>query len=216
MVNFVPLSRSEETVLSAYLLKINWVDILILIILLRTSYVGFTRGLSHELLTLAGVITAIIVAIHNYKYLGSFFNNQFKLPFEFSNFIGFILLVLIVFIIIRFIRLFLYTIVKLELFPPLERYGGLVLGVTRGCLVTSLLLLCLLFIPNQYVRSSIYSNSLVGQAFLKIAPMFYERTVSVFPKYRDAKQAKVIEEILTRDSGQKPKSQLKRRKLKYW
>lgn len=198
--------------MSEYILKINWVDIIILILLLRTSYVGFIQGLSYEILTLIGIITAVVLAIHNYKHVGRFFINHLNLPVEFSNFLSFLILVFGVIVIFRYIRNIFYRYAKLEIFPTLEKFGGLIFGFIRGCIFASLVLLILSLMPNDYIRKSIHEGSLGGTLFLKVAPTCYEHSIGLFPKYKNVEKTKIVEEMLKYEpSKKKVKSHIKTR-----
>ena len=197
--------------MTEYFLRLNWVDIIILILLLRTTYTGFTRGLGYEVLNLIGLIATVVIAIHNYKYLGTFFVNRLDLPVEFSNFIGFLILAFGTVLVFRYIRNIFYRYLKVGIFPILERFGGLIFGFIRGCLLVSIVLLCLLLIPNSYIRGSIYHKSLGGMLFLKAAPTCYEYSTRLFPKYRDIKKTRIAEEIMQHEPRKKKvKSHLKR------
>jgi len=158
--------------------------------------VGFTQGLSFEILTLAGVVAAVLVSIHNYSYLGTFLAEKVNLPIEFINFFSFILFVIITYLIFRYLKIMFYKLIKLEIFPGVERGGGLILGFIRGCLLSSLILLCLLFIPNEYVRDSISKKSLAGGFFIKIAPGCYTYTLGSIPGFNRAAGEKILEEVL--------------------
>lgn len=201
--------------MSSYLSRINWVDIFILILLIRTSYIGFTQGLSYEVLTLVGVIGAIILTIHNYEYLGIFLNEKLNLPIDFSNLMSFLILAAGMIFLFRLFRNTVYRFLKFEIFPRLERFGGLILGFVRGCLIASLIFLGLLLVPNNYIITSIKEKSLTGPMFLKIAPVSYDYTINLFPRYKDTERNKLIQELLKEEpSEKKVESHIKRRTKK--
>ena len=52
--------------------RINWVDLLVVILILRISYVAFQEGLSHEIFPIIGGVVIIIVNLHYYERIGSF------------------------------------------------------------------------------------------------------------------------------------------------
>lgn len=189
--------------MSYYISRINWVDIIILILLARTAYVGLTQGLSYEVLTLVGIIGAGILAIHNYEYLGDVFVEQIGLPVDFSNFISFLILSIGTLFLCIYIRNFFYRIVKLPILPRMEKFGGLIFGFIRGCLAASLILLSLVLVPSEYIRTSIQEKSLVGMFFLKIAPACYEYSLGLFPKYNETKKSRITEKILTHEPSEK-------------
>ncbi len=203
--------------MSHYLTKFNWIDILVLIILIRTSYVGFTQGIFYEFLTTASVIIAAFVALYKFKDIGGFFVDKLNLPIEFSNFLGFILLVLGTFAVVRYIRNLLFKIVKVEIFSTFQKYGGLIAGFLRGSLLASLILLCLLLIPNDYIRYSVRDRSFSGVAFLKVAPICYDYTVGVIPRLKGAGKIEIVDELLSSEPSKgEVKSHIRSRARDNW
>ena len=49
------------------IMKLNWVDILVVIIMLRTTYVAFQDGLSHEIFPLIGAFSSLVLSLAYYK-----------------------------------------------------------------------------------------------------------------------------------------------------
>ena len=69
--------------------RVNWVDLLALIIILRISYVAFNEGLSHEIFPLTGGIVVVVLSLHYYTKLGQFiWSNIPAIPVEIANLIG--------------------------------------------------------------------------------------------------------------------------------
>jgi len=174
----------------------NWVDLLIIILLARTSYIGYIQGLTYEIITLLGIVGAVLLTFHNYVYMGEFFHENINLPVDFSNFLSFLILAAGSFFLFRYIRNFFHKFMKFEILYALERYGGLVFGFMRGSVITSLVLIGLVLIPNEYVRTSVKGDSLAGLMFLKIVPVSYEYTIGQFPEYKETQQYRVVEEIM--------------------
>jgi len=183
--------------------KINWVDIFIVILLIRTSYIGFTQGLVYELLTIAGVFGAILLTVHNYEALGGFFYEDVNLPIDFSNLLSFSILALGVIFLFRYVRNGLYRFLKFEIFPTLEKYGGIAAGFLRGSLIASTVLLGLLLIPNDYISQSIQRRSAMGNAFLRIVPASYNYVIDLLPGYAKTRKSKLVTKLLKIDDEAK-------------
>lgn len=167
-----------------YLFNINWIDILIIILLVRTSYVGFTKGFSYEFLTLLALLCSVMLSIHSYSFVASYLTQSINLPIGFSNFISFVILALGSYFILSFLKNFLHKFINLEMFPKFERIGGIILGFARGAVIASLVLLSMMLIPNKYLRDSIMVNSMTSNVFIKVAPTCYEYVVNWLPKYK--------------------------------
>ena len=183
--------------------KINWVDVFIIIILIRTSYIGFTQGLIYELLTIAGVFGSILLTVHNYEILGEVFHKNVNLPINFSNLLSFLILALGVIFLFRYIRNGLYKFLKFEIFPTLEKYGGIAAGFLRGSLIASTVLVALLLIPNDYISKSIQHRSAMGNAFLRIVPISYNYFIDIMPGYAKTRKNKLVKKLLKLDDEAK-------------
>jgi len=86
--------------------KINWVDVLVLILILRTSYVSLQDGLSHEILPLVGSICMLVFSLHYYTKIAAFFyNNGLNLSLELLRLASFILVAICIGILFRFIKI---------------------------------------------------------------------------------------------------------------
>ncbi len=165
------------------LAKINWVDVLILILVLRTSYVSFQDGLSHEFLPLAGSVCMLVFALHYYKRIALFFNDiGFALPIDLLNIAGFILAAVCIGILFRFLKAVVDKIIKISWHPMIERFGGLFAGVVRGAVLTSTILIILTLIPLPYLQWSVKERSLTGAYFLRIGPSIYDNISVFLPK----------------------------------
>lgn len=153
---------------------INWVDVLVIIIILRISYIAFREGLTHEVFPLIGNIIIIVTALHYYIKLGSAISRNFlNLSSELSNFISFVILAVAAGFVFRLLNAFLNKLVKMQWHPLIERFGGLVVGVIRASVITSLVLTVLSLAPLSYLQRSIRDKSVTGVYFLRIGPEIY-------------------------------------------
>ena len=210
--------------MSQYLPDFNWVDVLIVILLIRTCYTGYARGISYEAITLLGIIGAAILSVHNYEYLGLFFRKELNLPVGFCNFISFIMLGTGVFYVFRFVREFLYRFLRFEMFPSVERFGGLALGFVRGALMVSLILLGMLLAQRPELSTAIKYKSYSGPVFLKVIPVAYDYMIGLFPKYQSTERNELIREVFSHEPRKEkikshmrekqPKKQLKKQQPK--
>jgi len=172
--------------LSGYLMdiitKLNWVDLLVAIIMLRTTYVAFQDGLSHEIFPLIGVFSSLILSLHYYKKTASLISQAvINLPLNILNLLSFILLFAAVIFIFKFIKTIFENIVKITWHPFIEKFGGLLAGLGKASMITSAILIMLVLIPLPYLKWSIRDRSLVGMYFLKIGPSVYAKTSRFLP-----------------------------------
>ena len=162
--------------------KINWVDILVAILMLRISYVAFRDGLSHEIFPFFGSILIMVLAMHYYAVLGWFISGKMmNMPMELANFISFLVLVVALGILVRLLRVALDMIVKVQWHPIMEKFGGLAVGIMKAYIVTGIVLMTISLMPLSYLQWSIKDKSLTGKYILMAGPEIHDRIGRFLP-----------------------------------
>ena len=196
--------------------RINWVDVLVAIIMIRISYVAFRDGLSHEIFPFFGSIIAVVLGIHYYMRLGSFISqNLANVPVEISNFLSFLVLVVAISLLVRFLARFLEVIVKVQWHPVIEKFGGLIIGIMRAYIITGIILMVLALMPLSYLQWSIRDKSLTGKYVLMAGPEIYSRLSRFLPTIKIGEPAlskDVIVKNLMSDKSIKPSNSVKKAK----
>lgn len=159
---------------SPFLSRINWVDVLAIILFIRMGYVGFQIGLSSELIKLAGVGCGFFVSFGYYQGLGDALAEKTFLSMEWAAALVMVSLVsAIYFGLTRLLRLG-EKFVQLTFQSTLNQLGGLLVGIFRAGLVASVILVALRQLPSPALASSIEEHSLTGHAISRIAPTIYD------------------------------------------
>ncbi len=70
----------------------NWVDLIIIAVLVYFMTEAFRRGLWILLADFTSFLLALIVALFGYRFIASFYRSGFSLPHSFSNVLGFLTL----------------------------------------------------------------------------------------------------------------------------
>ena len=162
--------------------KINWVDVLVAILMLRISYVAFRDGLSHEIFPFLGSILIMVLAMHYYAVIGSFMSRQMmNMPVELANFLSFLILVVVLGLLVRLLRVALDKIVKVQWHPIMEKFGGLAVGIMKAYIITGIVLMTISLMPLSYLQWSIKDRSLTGKYILMTAPRIYDRIGRFLP-----------------------------------
>lgn len=162
--------------------RINWVDLLVIILVIRISYVAFQEGLSHEIFPAVGSLAIIVLCLHYYKRIGIWISqNIFNMPLDLSNFLSFLLLAVIIGVTFKIVKALLDKIIKVEWHPFIERFGGLAIGIMRASIVASIVLTIIALMPLSYLQWSIREKSVIAMHFLKIGPTIYEKCSRILP-----------------------------------
>ena len=166
--------------------RINWVDVLIVILLFRTSYIGARNGLSEEIFRIIGVLLGLFLSIKFYSPLGSRINSTISLPQEFIDGATFLILILLSMLSLKLISLGLTKIVKLAFADKIDKWGGFIVGLFRGAVLMSLLFMLFSIIQVDYLVKSVEERSLTGPYVEKIAPNVYQAIARTSPEVMKA------------------------------
>ncbi|MDD5422789.1 MAG: CvpA family protein [Candidatus Omnitrophota bacterium] len=181
------------------LTRLNWVDVLIVIIMLRISYVAFQDGLSHEIFPLLGSICTVIFALHYYNGIASAIShNMNNVDVSVLEMVIFTLLAVGISFIFKFLKVVIDKIITVTWHPLIEKFGGLLSGIARASIVISIILIILSLMPLSYIQRSIRDRSFAGMYFLRIGPDIYARASGFIPTLR-IRGASVKSESLVKD-----------------
>ncbi len=128
---------------------VHWLDILTICILVISFLYSLSRGLVRELFSLCSTIIAAILATH-FCSLGDRFLSEFIDAPKLNNILGFITIFILVSYLGSIIGSIGSNMIKSSKASPIDRFWGGMLGLVKGTLVISLLLLLLiLFLPKS-------------------------------------------------------------------
>lgn len=163
--------------LSDIAFRINWVDALILILLFRISYVGLNGGLASEVIRFIGIFTSFIIALHYYLSVGNFIASHTPISSGYASLITFIGLIFIIKYIFRIIESYIMgKVITIHIASIYNTIGGLIIGVMRGILLVSIVVMALSITPIEYINHSATKNSVLGNKFLNIGRGVYYKT----------------------------------------
>lgn len=160
-----------------FLQGFNWIDILVITLLLRICYVAIKKGLLSEFFKLLGTIAAIYLSLHYYTILSDWVGERLpvvkeKAPLEFLDFLMFLVLAILGYLIFVALRFTFYRFIKTEATPRLNQWGGFILGMARGFLLLGLVIYALVISSIGYLKTSV-KNSYLGGRIIQLAPDTY-------------------------------------------
>ena len=156
--------------------QINWVDIFILILAVRTCFIAAKGGFPIELFKFMGTIAAIYLSFHYFVILSDYISNWLalgkRLPLEFLQFVVFVLLAISGYAAFILLRSILYRFLKMEAVSSLNKWGSLILGIARGAFLASLIIFAMFISSIEYFKNS-SKASYLGKRLFMIAPNTY-------------------------------------------
>ena len=147
-------------------LGLNLADWFILIVLIASGVISFTRGFTKELLSLFLWLTAFIAAI-SLEYLATPKINEFIGNQEISKIISYIVVFIIFIFLGGIIIKFISKLIKWSGASGFDRFLGILFGLVRGLIV---LFVIFLLLPSGLKTTNLISNSKITPIIQKYAP----------------------------------------------
>ena len=147
-------------------LGLNLADWFILIVLVASGVISFTRGFTKELLSLFLWLAAFIAAI-SLEYLATPKINEFIGNQEISKIISYIVVFVIFIFLGGIIIKFISKLIKWSGASGFDRFLGILFGLVRGLIV---LFVIFLLLPSGLKTTNLINNSKITPIIQKYAP----------------------------------------------
>ena len=167
--------------LTKYLVGVNWVDFLVVGIILRMCFIGSRMGTGIEFFKLLNLWFVTVISFHIYTTpLSDFLNTKVPaLPLDAGDVFIFCCLVTVTTLLFRIIRESFFLLIKVEAKATFDRVMGLAIGCLRGFWIASIALYIMTISTVQYLEVSAKS-ALLGHKVLRMAPSIYKNSVDNF------------------------------------
>ncbi|MCK9555414.1 CvpA family protein [bacterium] len=179
----------------------NWLDIILLIIILHGARKGMQRGFSAGIISLIGFVSAGILALHFYKDVGAKIENLIPIGERFSGFIAFgIICALIIFASVL-VQKFFHSVLQMRFVDNFEKYGGAVVGCLKRTLMIGIVFYGCLFIgtftevPPAVVESG--EHSVIAGMIFNIFNGAYRTSIAITGSEDNLAE----QEIISRNHG---------------
>jgi membrane protein required for colicin V production len=163
----------------------NWIDFLILFVLILAFLNGFRRGLFKEISTFLGLVVSIIFAINNADWLAGQLQGKINLSPTILFLISYVLVMAVCIAFLKLLGHFYYKLVKIVPLKMPNKIGGGVFGIIKGVVVLSLVFLLFLFpTPFRSIDSAIDSAAM-AKTMRAVVPMIYNNSYVLHPRSGD-------------------------------
>lgn len=154
----------------------NYLDWIIIIILLISAIKGYRKGLIYQLTSLAALVLGIYIAVKFSKWVSPFIQLHFVLSANFSKVIAFLFLFILVIILVNMLGRFLEKIFKGIELTNLNKITGSIFYITKITFLISIVMLLLRFsiINFNWPNTETIDKSYLYKPIESVAP-------SVFP-----------------------------------
>lgn len=158
---------------------INFLDIIILVVLLFFAFNGFRRGFIDQTSTILGLLAALFVAVRQYQYFEQFLEPYLDLSASLLQFISFAVIFIVVNIVIHVLGITLKKIVDAIFLQPVDKAAGFLLGLFKAGIIVYLLILIMAQIPYQKIND-VLNNSFLAQRIIEASPLIQSKIEEIF------------------------------------
>ena len=164
----------------------NWVDIVIIVLLGAAVLLGFRKGLVQEIVGIIALVAAFFFALLAHRAAAGGLLKTFpKLPVAVAPTAGFIIMFLAAFAAITLLGWLMAKIIKASPLDFADKLGGMAIGLFKGALAISILLMLLALIPLPREVTQKMDRSAAIRSIRKVAPWVYEKTKGLWPKAQE-------------------------------
>ena len=126
----------------------NWIDISIIVLLGISVLYSLLRGFIKELFSLAAIIIGVFVASQFYQHLSNYLFRFIRNSIV-TDIIGFVIIFIVIAILVSFIGRFVRRLLrKGKALTFIDRLAGGMLGILKGVLILSLILIPINLFPS--------------------------------------------------------------------
>lgn len=150
----------------------NWIDVIIIILLLWSIVKGFRKGFIIELASLLALILGIYGAIKFADLTAAYLSENVNLPEDYTPLIAFALTFIVIVIGVHFIARLVQTLVKMVALNFINRLAGAIFSGLKILLILSFVLFIvesidqnIQVIPRKQKQDSIFYYKLSSMAF---------------------------------------------------
>ncbi len=167
----------------------GWIDLAVLALLAVAVFVGFRKGLVQEIVGIAALVAAFVAAVLLSRPAAQIVRRLVSaIPEQIAPTIGFVAVFLAVFLAITVVGWLLSKMIKATPLDVADKLGGMAVGLIKGALVISVLLLLLAMVPLPKDVSDRLDRSAAIRTMRKVAPWVYQHTKGLWPKAKEMYQ----------------------------
>jgi membrane protein required for colicin V production len=159
----------------------NWVDGILIALLLVSVVVGSKKGLIRELMAFVVFFAAIIFSV---TYIDNFavwvYDKLGGTPLI-SAFLSFVILLALSYAVFKLLGIAFYRIAQLKKVGKQDQMGGALVGFLRGWVTIGFLTFLTFLLPMPEGFYADFESSFFGPAVAKTVPLMYEGTAAIHP-----------------------------------
>jgi membrane protein required for colicin V production len=159
----------------------NWVDIVLLVLLVAAVIIGSRKGLIREIIALVILAATVIVSINYIDIIAEKIYAQIGGSPLVTAIISFVVLLAFIYAIFKLLGMMFYRVANLQKLGKKDQLGGALIGAVRGWIIISFLIFLVFLAPMPDKFYVDFDESFLGAAFAKTLPILYEGSATLHP-----------------------------------
>jgi uncharacterized membrane protein required for colicin V production len=160
----------------------NWIDFVLIGLLLIAIFIGSKRGFFSGLMGVVGLICGLIFAINYADWITTKFLSHMKVSTVMVAFMGFIVMFVLVYICIKLFGYIFYKVASLKALGNLDKVGGAIMGIFQGWILLGVVLFLFIFLPLPDSFIAKLDSSFFAPGMRGVVPMIYDETIFLHPQ----------------------------------
>lgn len=159
----------------------NWMDFVLIALLIGSVALGVKRGLIREVMGFIGLIIGVVLAINKVDAVTAWVLAHMKASPVAVSFISFVLILAFFYVVFRVLGMVFKKAVALSGLGKLDQIAGGLIGLVRGWIIVGFVLFLFFYLPLPQRFYDSIENSFLAPAMTGSVPMIYEGTSSMHP-----------------------------------
>ena len=154
----------------------NFLDIIILILLVLSAISGFQKGFIVSLTSLVALILGIYVAMYFSDFMTEFLQQTFSIYTKYLSLIAFALTFMLVVVLVNVVGKIAEKFVDILLLGIFDKIAGAVFGVLKGVFILSILIMILNYchLSDKWIKKEAREKSKLYMTVESVVPYFYQ------------------------------------------
>lgn len=159
----------------------NLIDLLLLAGVAAAAGWGAKKGFIRMIMITAGLVGAIVIAVHKNDYFSSELAGYFQASPLWVSMAAFVLSSMILFALFRFAAKMFFRVASLQKLGHRDHFGGALMGIVFGWLLMGYLVFLAMFLPLPFMIEEKLETSFLALRMGSSIPFVYETTGSLHP-----------------------------------
>jgi uncharacterized membrane protein required for colicin V production len=160
----------------------NWVDFVLVGLLLVAIIIGSRRGLFSGLMGMLGLTSGIIFSVNYIDQIAAKFLSHMRVSTVMVVFMGIVVVFVMVYLCTKILGSLFYKFASLKPLGNADKMGGAVLGIFQGWTVLGVFLFLLIFLPLPRSFVDKLDTSFFAPGMRGVVPMIYDETAFLHPE----------------------------------